>query len=668
MATKEKMSAVLELRGLDLTTPNDLISDGRTPYAKNFRLYAQQSDDRRVAVSNRKGPGYHTIPLAEALSVENAATTGTSSASFGVEQDIHIQSFTALNSQRVTMVGLRLRQVVPYAGATGPVIVQLYSDNSGKPYSLLGETSIRSSEINNDTFGWIYARFISAPQLTSGQPYHIIVKIQDDGNGTYLLETTTAGTLAKKTSSALANGVVTNYSINHRVYTAPSNVAKGIYRFARDNGANSTLIAFGTNMYTINDVTGGFTSIASGLSASAVEYSFTNGDNAVFWVNGYDTGIKKWNGTALSTITDTELPILSEVLMHKDRIFGVTASDPNKLVWSENPGNPAYSPDGVTPTTASQQWYNAWLSTSFWYIPRPHNGSPITKLVSFQDALTVFTQDKKYIFTGYDKGSFYLREATGNKGALSRRGVVSDENRIYFVSDDGLYEYDGSSDKKISGLIAPLFDACPAKRKITPVLWKNQVRFYMASRGSAVNDICLIYDKDMDEMLLDTGTYIDRALYYNDADDDHELVEISSLVAATYYGEVGYSSLGTPIDFEYRLKYDGMGSPMQRKRLKRFYPILQGVDTTFPIQLAMDKDFEDSPRIKEQLLTTSGLLFNGTATFDGTATFSGGTSFSPKRQSYSGYARYWQLRVIRKAVYNRVAFVGAQFTYKLKRL
>lgn len=801
MAKNEKMSAVLDLRGLDMVTPVDLLSGGRTPYSKNFRLYAQQSDDRRVAVSSRKGPGYHTAPIAETLSDSNTATTGASTAEVGITTGIQLIPLTAASNDRITRIDVKVSD--PLANASGPLLVQFYSDLDGKPHRLLSESAILSGSVG-DTADWETARFVNAPKLTSGNDYWIVIRMQDDGKNKYTLSTTTAGTLAYATDSALFSAVEQAYAINYRVYTTPEGMDKGSYRFARDNGQNTTLVCYGTTMYRIDEGTGTLVKIIDGLSASATEYNFTNGDNKVFWVNSYDE-LTNWDGTdeltaankilngtfevnttswtagsgdtltrstaefhsgvasasvtaasgtrsmnqaitlyknrrykvsfwakgasasgnfqlaangsgspvtasvkALTTawqlnefywvpgsdvttialestaadiffddisiidtgieyIIDSQLPILSDVLMHKDRLFGVVAADPNKLVFSENPGNPAFDPTGVTPTTPREQWYYEWLSVSFWYVPRPHNGSPITSIVSFQDALTVFTQDNKYVLSGYDRGSFNLRQSTGNKGALSRRGVVSDENRIYFVSDDGLYEHNGSSDVKISGLVSPLFNGCPRPRDITPVIWENQVRFYMASESSPVNDICLIYDKDMEEMLLDTDTFINRALYYNDADDDNQLIEFSSLVPVSYLGEQSYHSLGAPIDFEYRLKYDSMGSPMQRKRLKRFYPILQGVDSTFPIQLAMDKDFEDSPRIKEQMMTTNGAKLGEFKLGDGTL-LGGDKSFKPKRQSYSGYANYWQLRVKRKAVMNRVAFVGAQYSYKTKRL
>lgn len=800
MAKNEKMSAVLDLRGLDLVTPVDLLRDGHTPYSKNFRLYAQQEDDRRVAVSSRKGPGFHTTPLAETLAGSNTATTGASTAEVGIVTGIQLQPFTAPSNDRITRIDLKVSD--PLANASGPLMVQIYTDSAGKPAKLLTESCILGGDVGL-TSAWLSARFLNAIKITSGTEYWIVVKMQDDGQNKYSLDTTTAGAMAYKTDSSFSLATVQTYGLNFRIYTAIDGAEKGNYRFYRDNGDNNTLVAFGTTMYRIDESANAYVKIVDGLSASASEYMFTNGDNKVFWVNGYDeltdwdgtdetlatnkilngtfeTNTTSWAAQAGSTLTrstaefhsgvasasvtaasgtrqmnqsiimyknrrlkvtfwakgatatgnvqmtanggaaiaasvtalttawqkvefywtpgadtttialqstaanvffdditivdtgieyiiDTQLPILSDVLMHKDRLWGVVASDPNKLVFSENPGNPAFDATGAIPTTAREQWYYEWLSVSYWYVPRPHNGSPITSLHSFQDALTITTEDNKYVLSGYDRGSLNLRQSTGNKGALSRKGVTSDENSIVLVADDGFYLHNGSSDEKISGPITPLFEACPRPEDITPVIWKNQIRFYMASSGSPVNDICIIYNKELKEIMHDTGTYIKSALYYDDADDDHQLVEFSSLAPVSYLAEQNYHSIGAPIDFEYRLKYDSMGTPMQRKRLKRFYPILQGVDSTFTLQLAMDKDFEDSPKVKEQLLTTNGAKLGEFVLGDGTL-LGGDSSFKPKRQSYSGYAYYWQLRVKRKGVNNRVAFIGAQYSYKTKRL
>lgn len=797
---QNSQAAILDLRGLDLVTPADLMKEGRSSYAKNFRLYAQQTDDRQVAVSSRKGPGFYLNPLNETVGVVNTATTDASTAAINIVTNIHEQPFTATNSDRLTKIELNIGNP---NGASGPVLVRIYTNVDGRPGALLAESSILNGDIA-ETPDWEVARFIKAPKLTNGSVYWIVVSMQDDGLGQYVLATTTAGTKAYVTNGSLFSGVLQTYAINFRTYTTAEAVMKGAYRFARDNGNNVTIMAIGTSMYKVDEANNSLVLITDGLSGSATEYSFTNADNKVFWVNSFDQ-LRTWDGTLTATngqlmsngtfetnttgwaatgggtgnaitqdatefhsgtksmkiaassgtrsaqyamavtknkeyeitywakaasgtvnitmptatfvtapsavtmtnswvqstvrvvakttdiafriqatadiyiddvsiketgieiIVDDELPILSQILMHKDRLFGVSAADPNRLVWSEAPGNPPFEPDGTTPTDPNEQWYYAWLSTSFWYVPRPHNGSPITGIVSFQDALIIFTADRKYVFTGYDKGSFFLREATGARGAISRRGITSDENRIYFVSDDGLYEYNGSSDKKISQLVAPLFDGTPNKEKITPVIWKSKVRWYMASVGSNVNDTVLLWNKDIEEWEYDTDTFIDTAIYYGDADDEQELVEISSLAPFAVKAEQGYNSLGAPIDFEYDFPYSSMGSPAQRKKIVSYYPLLQGVDSTFALKIAMDKDFQNSPRVKDVILTTNGNTLGSFKFGDGTL-FGGATSFKMHRLKFSGYGNYWQMRIYRKAVNNRVAFSGAQFTYKAKRI
>lgn len=795
----ETMKAVLDLKGLDMITPVDQLNNGRTPYAKNFRLYAQQSDDRRVAVSSRKGPGYYITPLGETLSNSQDSAVGASTAEVGVTIGQHLTPVTAANSGRISRVDIKVGNTFK---GTGPLRVQLYSDIDGVASVLLTESSILNGDISENP-DWVTARFLKPLAVTAGFKYWIVLSQQDDGTNSYTLPTTTAGVKAYKTDSTLPAATEQTYGVNFKVYLTDDITDKNAYRFNRDNGENITLVVYGSTMYRVQESDHSLVKVIDGLNPLATEYNYTNADNKVFWVNGLDeltawegtdeltavnlvtnpsfttdasgwaplsgstivratasfntapaslavtrasldrgaeynialkssrrykmrisynlitsganiavqtlggtavnisnatdtpgwktrefyftpandrTGIRVTSSTSdfflddvsiidtgIDYITSPNLPILSDVIFHKDRAWGVTAADRNKLVFSENPGNPAFNSNGTVPTTATQQWYYAWLSVSFIYVPRPHNGSPITGIVSFQDALTVFTQDKKYVISGYDRGSLNLRESTGSKGALSRRGITADENRIYFVANDGLYEHNGSSDTKLSEAINPLFDACGQKEKITPVIWKNEVRFYMASQGSAVNDICAIWNKDIKEWQLDTDTYVNHAIYYNDADDNQQLIEFNSLSPVAYTAEQEYNSVGAPIDFEYRLNYDSMGAPGQRKRVKRYYPLLQGVDSTFKIQLAMDKDFQDSPRIKDVLMATNGSKLGSFKLGDGTS-LGGDKSFKQHRQSYSGYAYYWQLRVMRNGVNNRVAFIGAQFSYKSKRL
>lgn len=807
--------ATLGLAGLDMTTPVDMLKAGVTPYAKNFRLYAQQADSRKVAVSSRKGAGFFLEPIGQVNEYSQSALTGASTSTVGIITNVHGVRFQATSNNHLSRVDLLPSN--PTAGVQGTLIVEIWSDTSGKPGKRLASSSIDSGSIGTSA-AWLPARFMNATLLSSGTYYWVIVSMQDDSVGGYTLATTTSYA-GYKSSSTLQSMAVQSSGINIKVYGTPEGVFKGSYRYLRDNGSNTTIVAYGTTMYYL-DGSNTLQTIATGLSASAIQYAFASADNKVFWVNSYDT-MTAWDGTfeatnsnlvtngtfevnstgwttdaslatgtvarttaehntgvaalsitntsgqraanytmtlaqnkkyriklsvkvttagtvgiygissassafvngaitqigsnisattswqnidfyytgsaafigfqiraaagvgtiyvddvsivdtGLTYITDPELAIASDIIYNKDRLWVRTASDPNRLQWCEAPGNPTAKTNPVDgtqiPTQASEQWYNSWRSIDYRYVPRPHNGSPVVDFIGFQNAITVFTQDKKYIVDGYDTGSYTMRESTGSKGAVSSNSVAVDENFVWFVAGDGFYKYNGSADEKISTPISTIFDACPRKGDIRPVVWKNQVRFYMAASGSAWNNICMIYDKDLEEWMMDTNVYVKDALWLNDLNDSQQLLEFSSTIPAIYLAEQGYNNLGAPIDFEYRFTYDSMKTPGQKKRIKRFVPIMQGVDTTFPITLAMDKDFEDSPKIKTLILSTNGSVLNSFHLGDGTL-LGGSKSFKPQRQSYSGYAYYWQFRLMRRAVNNRVAFVGAQYTYKTKRL
>lgn len=799
---KDYTSTILGLSGIDLVTPVDMLKTGKSPYAKNFRLYAQQSDSRKVAVSSRKGNGYFMDAFGQTVEYAQGSSDGASTATVGIMEGVHGVKFQAVSSNCITRVDVRPSD--PSGKVSGTLLVEIWSDNNGLPYKKLAISSIESGAIGT-TSAWLPARFVNAIKLSQSSYYWIILRMQDDSVGAYTLDTTTAYA-CYKTDSTINNLSIQTYGINIKIYGTPEGTFRGSHRYVRDNGSNTTVAAYGSTMYYFDDYNT-MHPIITGLNKNAQIYRFAHADNKVFWVNGYDT-MTTWDGsfetsnpnivsngsfnvdtggwsarnsstisrdttvfmstpaslkvsggtnsigsalhsitmsknhrykisfyakrnsgsgnvyvsdytnnsaigpatnistvwakvefyfmptndilsigldgstatpyyiddvaivdTGVSYIIDPELEIASDIIFSKERLWTKVANNPNKMQWCEEPGNPTYKTvNGVqVATSASEQWYNSWRSVDYIYIPRPHAGSPVVSFVDFQNAIIFFTQDKKYVVDGYDKGSYTMREANGSSGALSNKSVAVDENNIWFVSKDGFYKYNGSSDAKISVPISPIFDACPNKDEIRPVVWKNQVRFYMASSGSSYNNICMIYDKDLDEWMMDTDVYVKDALWLNDANDSQDLLEFSSIVPQVFVADVYYNNLGAPIDFEYRLPYNSMQSPGQKKRIKRFVPLLQGVDTSFPLIIEMDKDFQDSPRAKIVNLKVNGAVLGDFALGDGTI-LGGNKSFKPKRQSYSGYAYYWQPRIIRNAVNNRVAFIGAQYEYKTKRL
>lgn len=646
----------IDLRGIDLTSPYDAIQKNRSPFARNFRMYAQENGDRRVAISNRKGSGRYLDPIGEVANVSDQSTTNSTDALIGVSTNWLAMKFVPNSSGQLTHIDLRLKQ----NGASGPLIVELWTDNAGVPGTKLADTGILNSDINT-TPAYVSARFIESPTVTSASTYWIVTHMQDDGTGNYSWRTNSDSALALVSNNGGLSWTAAGYSLAYKTFITPAVSINGITRYAPETSTNSTLFVVGTTMYKGNDNTGASTSLATGLSASATDYFFAEMDGKKFWANGYDD-LKYYDNTTVSTITHVNLPKLRLMVAHKNRIFGVSATDPNRLVFSEDPGND----DG-----AGHTWYSAWLSTSFIYVPTPKAQDPITALVVFQDNLYIFTRTSKYVLYGSDPGSFSVRQSTGRKGALHQNGVYADENYIYFVSTDGLYRHNGSSDEKISDNgqygVQPEFSAMAEPDKCFVTKWKGMVRFYYPSANSAYNNRCLLWHTVFQEWFLDTDAFVARAVVYNDGDDPDYMIEACSTAPRVMYAEMDYNNLGKAIDFQYHCKYDSFGNPAQLKRIQKLFPMIEGANGNYTIQVGIDKDREDTPVWTDYAIETSGAKIGQFAIGDGTK-LGIPSQFKPKRISVSGYAYYWQLRVKRKAINNKVAFIGYVLATRGKRL
>lgn len=782
----------LNFRGLDLVTPYDAIEEGRTPSAKNFRLYSQEEDDRRVAVSNRRGSELYTVPLEEAQDFSNEHDTEFYTYPVGIVTNWQAVKIEPTVTGQLTMVEFEMSNPDE---ASGPIIVELRANRDGFPGDVIASTGYLGSEVDTD-LAFVQARFIEAPRVLNGTHYWLSQRMQSDGTGEYLWGATDSATIDSAASNTTANSwdAVADVGFNFKTHITPDATNKGVFRYSPEDGDNTTLAAINRDVYAVNDETGALSSILGLQTAQDTDYMFSTADNRAFWVNGFDTGITNWDGstyadnddivangtfesntngwagaggstisrvttqshsgvaslqsvttitqattvaaytftkdnqytmkawvkgtagnkikltaggqddaehtftgnwdeltftfiaqtasasnygakavtasqtywmddvtvkhTGINVLTHTQLNDLYLGTFHKNRFFGVEAADRNRLVYSEDPGND----DG-----AGNEWYRAWLSTSFIYIPYPKAGDPITAIIPFQDNLVVFTRTNKYVLYGSDPGSFTVRQSTGRKGAVHQRGVWADANYVYFISDDGVYRHNGSSDELISDRVQPEFAGIPDVEETCLTGWKHQIRMYYATPLSSVNNRCLIWHTTLEEWMMDTDTYVSYAVPMTDGNDVPNLIEMSSNQPTLLYADQNPHNLGKQIDFEYQCNYDSFGIPAVRKRINKFFPLIEGEGGNYIIQVGVDRDRKDAIRWFDYEITTSAPLIGEFLIGDGTLIGSN-TSFKPRRVRVPGYGYYWQPRIRNNAINNKVHFIGYVLSIRAKRL
>lgn len=595
--------------GLNTAYPHTQLKDGESPHFYNVRLYARKESDRRVAVGTRKGPGFYSVPLGEAVDVEADSTTGAADKSITTTTWLS-DTFEAGATGRLSKVEIRLKTGTT---PTQHAIVRIYSDDGGAPGTLLATSSILSSDISG-SYAYLTARFVEAPQVTSGSDYWVVGHMQDGGSGNWLWSSNTTTTTALSSTDSGGSWSATAYSLNFKTYVATDSPFLGGKRYNPSTGSAVTVIAHGTNVYTVSEADGTTTSIKSGLSASATEYNYDQADDKLYFTNGFDTP-KYYDGANVTDVGGSP-PTGKYLAFHKGRLFIAGQSDPTKLTWSDFAD------------------YDTWSSTGFVYVPQSKTGDPITGLTVFQDNLIVFTRNTKYVLFGDDPGNFVLRQSSGKKGAVCQAVIKSDPNHIYFLSDDGVYRYNGSQDELMSDPIQTELSNIADVEKCSAVVQGNYYRLYYAQTGQTKNDSSILWDTLNDFWLRDSGTYIDKPF----VDEEDNLIEASSLVGCVYRAEQAYSDLGKPIDFIYWTKVYGDG--LRKIFVRRFIPSIRLQSQPYELNIYIDTDQRDTNAIRYSLAAAAtGDTWGGGETWGGGATWGSYVVNTPT--TFRGTEAFW---------------------------
>lgn len=596
--------------GLNTTAPYTQLKDGESPNMYNARLYARNSSDRRVAVRTRKGPGFYSVPLGETVDQQQTSVTGAADQTM-TTTTWKGAKFTAGASGILDRVDIRVKQGT---SPTQHLIVAIYSDSGGSPGTLLATSSILSSAITT-SYAYLSAYFIEAPAVVSATSYWVVAYMQAGGTGNYLWSSTTSATTSKSSTTSGGTWSATSYSLNVKTYVATNSKFLGGIRYTPSNATAKTVIAHGTNVYTVDPTTGVTTSIKSGLSASATEYNFDQSNDILYAVNNFDAP-QQWDGTTWAAVSGSP-PTSPLLAFHKNRLFFVDKTNPTKLVFSELSD------------------YATYLSTSFIYAPSPKSGDPITSIRVFQDNLIIFTRKTKYVLFGDDPGNFVLRQSSGKKGAVNNAVVKSDANYIYFLADDGVYRYNGSSDDLISDAIQNEIDGIADKTKASAVVHNNYYRLYYPSTGQTANDRTVLWDTINTFWLRDSGTYIDKP-FVTEAD---VLIEGSSKMGAIFTAETAFSDLGKPIDFVYHTKYFGDG--LRKIFMRRIIPSIRLQTQPYLLNVYVDLEQRNSNSLSYTMnAIASGSTWGSTYTWGSTTTWGSATVSTPA--PLQGSEAYWQ--------------------------
>jgi hypothetical protein len=174
----------------------------------------------------------------------------------------------------------------------------------------------------------------------------------------------------------------------------------------------------------------------------------TTSGSAVYGVYHTDSLIRKWSGTAWSTVAGAALGRGIAVSRASNRlVIGGTTAHGSRVVFSD-PGAPeTFGANNVVDLT-------------------PGDGDFITQVQAWQDYVIAFKKRKFFVFTGESTDSdgepIFNYRAVSGVGALEGVGTATvSPHGVYFLGADGLYLTDGGAIKKVHGPLSPLFGSGP---------------------------------------------------------------------------------------------------------------------------------------------------------------------------------------------------------------
>lgn len=619
-SSQPRVDETYDLKGLNLIAPDQVMPKGESPFTINSRAYARDSEDTRVAIRTRKGSQFLSTPVGETLDTQNVGDS-IGEIEFSATRWI-VQPFAASSDGALTKLELEVKKS---GAANGHIIIEIYSDNgSGGLGMLLGQSSIRASLVPA-AFDNLTAYFIDAPLLETGAGYWKVIKVQEYGTGTYVLNMT-AGSDAKVSTDELVTYSSLGGDFRFKTYLSTAGEIIGYDRRYPQDKVNRTFFALksaaSTELYEVTD-TGVATSIDPDVSVNAEYLRTAQVDDKLMFVDG-NRPARWYDGDDVENISGVP-GIPTHVTIFKNRAMFVPADDPTRVNFSA-----LYD-------------FNVYPSANFFYVPNPKSPDHIAGWRVFQDNLVIWTHETKHVVFGSDISNFTRKEAVGTKGAVSDEAIAVDRNHAYFMADDGqIYRWNGATDELISGKMEPEFNSIQDKKKVRMHIYRNQLRIYYSKKPNTIADRMALFDIETNQWFMDTGRSVMGSLewYLN----DNQLIEFSSRTGQLFLGESGGSDLGKAIDFKYWTAYNAYGSGAAKDRIKRFRPIVRPAETPYYLMVGKATDLNDNSAVLRPWLVDGGGAQWGSFNWGDGTKWGAGTAMVDNSSPMSGRAKHTQYR------------------------
>jgi len=274
----------------------------------------------------------------------------------------------------------------------------------------------------------------------------------------------------------------------------------GHYHFRKLGGSAFDLVMAGDSIFNYNSSTA--SAIATSLSdlsqtfwdTAQVQDPRSASDDVVLMTNGIDA-IQLWNGSGtailLSSLTSaSQVPIGKFILEHKKLIYVANLVDSTEVDSPVQVRRSEIGADGAP---------NPHRFPDSFFIGGSSIDGELTGQLALNDQIFYYTQNTIWRFIPGLGDVNDLEQLQSNIGCLAPRTLVAVGNTHVFLSDRGVYSFDGSKVQHLSQKVDDIIlkDTTQSTLKFAVAQFdyeKNQYILYLPGQGGTRNNLALTFD------------------------------------------------------------------------------------------------------------------------------------------------------------------------------
>lgn len=325
----------------------------------------------------------------------------------------------------------------------------------------------------------------------------------------------------------------------------------------------------------------------------------------------------------------------------------------------------------VLDTSVAEEHFNDWDtgSNAGSIIIPSGNGDSGTGLYSLNNSLYIFQRRAIWRLYGNSPGNFELRNVTNEIGMIDKRTLVEWNDILVFLSDFGVYLFDGSSLKNVSeNKINTSIDSWANKTSPAAVLWDNRYVISNTANATSFNNETYILDLADQTWSKFENIHISGFSSWNGSTDDGRIYFTSSNQGSIYRWDTGGNDDGYPIITKYDTPSIGFTSGMNDKAIKKFY-IQQLALGDWNMDVTQLSNINEGSIVGQSINLSGGLTaLWDVAEFD-VSSFSGeGSIITTRIAEFQGLAKYFKFRMEQEGYNEGIEILGIVATARKRRL